>query len=303
MPFAFLVPNSLFACPRCSSARKYWLMKAIRLTKRVIFQTRTLTALNIFVLSFVLGIAGADAAVKTSEVNKTDLAAVNTDMVDSTVEVEATIKSITPPREGSRAPYRFELTDSTGSITLVIWSNLYETIKSQSPLSAGDVVHVSGKVSMYRDSLQLQIAEAGNVKVLKKGPADKPSAEPAPAAAPPPAPAAPAKAPATTEQPAAPGTTPVASITAALIGKDVTVLATISEVREPREGSRAPYMVTLTEDAGHIVLVYWSDMQPQLKDKIKVGNRVRINGQVSDYRGTLQLKIRSATDVTVVSGS
>ena len=271
----------------------------MRPTKKVTLINRTQAAVNIFALTFAFCV---NAAVKTTLVSKTDLAAINTDMVDSSVEVEATIKSVTPPREGTKAPYRFELSDATGSMTLVIWPDLYETIKSQSPLAAGDVVHVSAKVSMYRDSLQLQIHDATDVKVVTKAVVEKPASEPIPPAVTNSTPPAAPSAPATPSQPSAPGTTPVASITAAMVGKDVTILATITEVREPRS-ERAPYTVTLTQDTGRIALVYWSDMQPQLKDKIKTGNRVRVNGQVSDYRGALQLKIHTAADVAVVSGS
>jgi DNA/RNA endonuclease YhcR with UshA esterase domain len=258
--------------------------------------TNIRTALNIFVLTLAFGALCAKAAVKTSLVSKTDLAAINTDMVDSPVEVEAAIKTITPPREGSKAPFRIELSDATGSMMLVIWPDIYETIKAQSPLSAGDVIHVSGKVTMYRDSLQLQIHEATDVKTVTKAVAEKAAPSPAPV----PAPAAEPKPTAAPAQ-LADGTTPVASLTPAMVGKDVTVQAAITEVREPREGSKAPFIVTLTQDNGHVALVYWSDMQPQLKDKIKVGNRVRVKAQVSDYRGALQLKIRNAADVTVVT--
>jgi DNA/RNA endonuclease YhcR with UshA esterase domain len=266
--------------------------------------SRTRVALDIFVLSLAIGIPSAPAAVKTTAINKTDLAAINTDLVNSPVEVEATIKSITPPHEGSRAPYRFELTDGTGTITLVIWTNLYETIKTQSPLSTGDVIHVNGTVTMYRDSLQLQIHDTGDLRVVTKAVTDVPASELKPSAPAAPAPAAEPKAaaPQSSTPPAAPSTTPLATITPDMVGKDVTVVATITEVHEPRS-ERAPYTVTLTQDDGHITLVYWSDMQPQLKDKIKAGIRVRINGQVSKYREMLQLKIHNAADVTVVTGS
>jgi len=259
---------------------------------------KTRTCVNIFVLTIGLGIIPSptflrsDAAVKTSP-SKTELANINTDMIDSQVDVEASIKSITPPREGSKAPFRIELADTTGSITLVIWPDIYESLKTKSPLSTGDVIHVNGKVTMYRDSLQLQIREAADVKIVTKAATDEPASKPAtptPAAIPAAAPTPPAPA----------GTTSLASITSAMVSQDVTVQATISEVREPRS-ERAPYTVTLSQENTRMPLVYWSDMHPQLKDKIKVGNQVRIQGQVSEYRGTLQIKIRNASDVTIVS--
>ena len=258
---------------------------------------KALNRVNIIVLAIALGLLIAsqsscvEAAVKTTPSNKTDLASITTDMVGSNVEVETTIKSITPPPEGSRAPVKIELTDTTGSITLVVWPDMYETLRAQSPLSTGDVIYLNAKVATYRDNLQLKIQAPTDVKIVRKAEPEKPAAEAA-------APAAPAPPP----QPAAAATTtPLAGITTAMIGKPVTVQATITEIREPREGSKAPYTVTLTQDSVNVPLVCWSDQYKQIKDKLKVGTRVRINGQVSEHRGTLQLKIRSAADVTTVT--
>lgn len=261
---------------------------------------------NIIVLAIALGLLFAsrhsrvEAAVKTTPSNKTDLASITTDMVDSNVEVETTIKSITPPPEGSRAPVKIELTDATGTMTLVVWPDMYETLKAQSPLSTGDVIYLNAKVATYRDNLQLKIQAPTDVKIVRKAEPEKPAAEAAAPTTPtppiqPPTPALP-------PQPVASATTtPLAGITTAMIGKPVTVQATITEIREPREGSKAPYTVTLTQDNTHVPLVCWSDQYKSIKDKLKVGTRVRINGQVSEHRGTLQLKIRSAADVTTVT--
>src|SRR5882724_10702720 len=94
--------------------------------------------------------------------------------------------------------------------------------------------------------------------------------------------------------------TPVGSITKALTNHEVTVQALISSVREPTS-ARAPYNVRLTEGSATLPLVYWSDMQPQLASKVKVGNTIRVTALVSVYRDTLQLRLRSATALDVVS--
>ena len=96
--------------------------------------------------------------------------------------------------------------------------------------------------------------------------------------------------------------TPIATITKALTNVDVTVRAVISNVREPRS-ERAPYTVSLTEGAATLPLVYWSDMQPQLASKVKTGNLVRVTASVSVYRDTLQLRLRNATALEVVSAA
>ena len=96
--------------------------------------------------------------------------------------------------------------------------------------------------------------------------------------------------------------TPIGSITKALTNHDVTVQAVISNVREPRS-DRAPYTVSLTQDGATLPLVYWPDMQPQLASKVKTGNVIRVKASVSVYRDTLQLRLRSATALDVVSAA
>lgn len=93
---------------------------------------------------------------------------------------------------------------------------------------------------------------------------------------------------------------PIASITKAMTNHDVTVQATISAVREPTS-ARAPYNVSLTEGAATLPLIYWSDMEPQLASKVKVGNVVHVTALVNVYRDTLQLRLRSPASLTVVS--
>ena len=241
-----------------------------------------------------------EAAVRTMPSNRVELGSINTDMVDSNVEVEATIKSITLPHEGSRAPVKIELADATGNLTLVVWPDMFENLKAQSPLSDGDVIYINAKVTTYRNDLQLQIHAPSDVRIVSKSEPEKPTAEAAAPAAPnPPA----ATTPAPPSQPATPETTtPLADITTAMIGKTVTVQAIIAEIREP-SSERAPYLVTLTQNNTQIPLVYWSDLQKRIKIQPKVGDRVRVNGQVSEYRGTLQIKLSTPSGLAILTGS
>lgn len=94
--------------------------------------------------------------------------------------------------------------------------------------------------------------------------------------------------------------TPIGTISKSLTNHTVTVQALISNVREP-SSARAPYTVSLTEDGATVPLVYWSDMQPQLEPKVKVGNLIRVRAQVSLYRDTLQLRLRNPDTFEVIT--
>ena len=132
-------------------------------------------------------------------------------LADKTVEIEATVKSILPPREGSKAPVRINLSDTTGSITLVVWADIFDVIKSQSPIDVGSTIHATARVSKYKDNLQLQIKAATDIKSVTKPVAAESHTE-VPSLA---APAEPAS--------DAGELTPVANITNAMMDRDVTV--------------------------------------------------------------------------------
>ena len=222
------------------------------------------------------------AAVKTAPITKTDLATIDASLIDSTVEVEANVSSIIKPKEGSRAPVRIDLTDATGSISLVIWPDVFDALTNQMHLTAGDLLHVNGRVSKYRDEIQLTLQSATDLRVLPK---PEKSAMVGTNAAPP-----------VVEKPVV----PLASVNNSLKGRNVTVQATISDIREP-QSERAPFVITLTDGKNQVPMVFWSDLYQQVKNHIHPGNTILVTAKVSDYRGTLQLRLQSAGDIHSVN--
>src|SRR5881397_930013 len=90
---------------------------------------------NIFVLAAGLSLLllpvmnRCDAAVKATPTTKTlGLGSINDGAVYSTVEVEAKVTTITLPHEGSKGPVRIILTDATGSITMVMWPDVFDAV-------------------------------------------------------------------------------------------------------------------------------------------------------------------------------
>ncbi|MGD1017860.1 MAG: hypothetical protein ABSA12_00945 [Verrucomicrobiia bacterium] len=96
--------------------------------------------------------------------------------------------------------------------------------------------------------------------------------------------------------------TPIASINLSLTNHAITVQAAISAIQEP-SGARAPYVVSLMESNATVPLVYWSDMQPKLAEKVKVGNVIRAKVKVSLYRDRLQLRISGPDAIDLVSAA
>lgn len=94
--------------------------------------------------------------------------------------------------------------------------------------------------------------------------------------------------------------TPIAAINVSLTNTAITVQAVISAIREP-SGGRAPYIVSLSESNATVPLVYWSDMQPKLAAKVKVGNVIRAKVKVKLYRGHPELLISGPDAIDLVS--
>src|ERR1043166_5270714 len=108
------------------------------------------------------------SAVKTISPAKVDLAEISASLLESTIDVEATVRSINKPKEGSKAPVRISLVDDTGSITLIAWQDIFETLGGQTSLATGDVVHVSARVTTFRDEIQLTLRSATDLRIISK---------------------------------------------------------------------------------------------------------------------------------------
>jgi DNA/RNA endonuclease YhcR with UshA esterase domain len=223
--------------------------------------------------------ADARFAVKVSPADTLTIGSITDSMLNSTVEIEATIAHITPPREGSRAPYRVRLSDQTGQINLIIWPDSFEVLKTRLSPAVGDLIRVRAQVTQFRGEIQLTLRDVDNLRVLSRG-TGKPGAPsvPGPAAA----------------------LTPLASINESMMGQYVTVQGTINHVRPPGS-ERAPYIVTLVENDATMPMVFWSDVHSAIAKHLRVGNVIRVRAQVSEHRGSLQLRLRNARDFELVS--
>jgi hypothetical protein len=94
--------------------------------------------------------------------------------------------------------------------------------------------------------------------------------------------------------------TPIPKITKALVKQEITVRAAIANIREP-DSERAPYIVTLAEGGASLPMVYWSDIQPGVASKVKIGSVVQAKVTVTIYRDQIELRLRSAGNLELAS--
>src|SRR5690606_37642464 len=69
---------------------------------------------------------------------------------------------------------------------------------------------------------------------------------------------------------------------------------------------RTPFRVTLSDEDGHtILLVYWNELASKFREsqQFKLGDLLRLKGQISDYRGKLQIRLLNPTELWVVESA
>lgn len=188
------------------------------------------------------------------------------------VRLSAAISRIMVPAT-ERAPYRIALKDDTGTGSLVVWPNQFDEIKDREQLMEGTLVKIRAAKSSYRNTPQLQIESPQDLVVLAAVSSESTRNI-------------------STDTVSKP--TVLRNINSSDMDSVVTVQGVVKQFSRPREGTRAPYVITLTDSSGtEMPLVFWSDTYDQLKnpDTVKPGAELTARVRVTEYRGRLQLAL------------
>ena len=92
-------------------------------------------------------------------------------------------------------------------------------------------------------------------------------------------------------------------ITRDMLRQRVIVEAVVADIVEkPSKTRERIHIYTLSQDEKHIEVVWWEEFAKRLsvEQTPKNGDRVRIRGQVDEYRGNLQLRPAGPRDVVEV---
>lgn len=95
----------------------------------------------------------------------TDVIPINT-ITPAQVGQVATVQGTLGEKETFSAGSKFELSDGTGTIILLLWQNVYDAIPDADRLVAGATVKVVGQIEEYRGELEI-IPEADGVMVVE----------------------------------------------------------------------------------------------------------------------------------------
>lgn len=228
------------------------------------------------------------ATLASAQSSSLTTAQITQDKLGQVVELQGTVKSFQPSRS-ERAPNSFKLEDSAGSIRVAIWPDVFSKISQNAAIRDGAKVKVKGKVAEFRGALEIHVNSPNDIQVEGASTTEPASATPA---------AQPVSPQATTSPAATGGVTPIAQITNDKIGQKFTIQGTITSARRP-SSERAPYILKVKDASGSIDVVFWQDLADKLSDaqKPNEGEVIRVTGTLGEYRGNLQLKPQSPTDI------
>jgi DNA/RNA endonuclease YhcR with UshA esterase domain len=231
------------------------------------------------------------------------------DDLGQTVRVDSRIVERVPFSKGMK----YTLDDGTGTITLLLWQNLYEGLQDPAALTVTVQLSVRGEVAEYQGDLELVPQFPSDIEIISI--ADPPSVTPTltltPTATPTTQPTTTATSQPTTTPAAQPTTTPspqpspspvpqpISGITTGEVGQMALVDARIVEVDYFSRGVQ----YTLDDGTGRIILLVWQNVLEAVPSHLDLfpGSQVRVRGEIQEYQGDLEIIPQRGKDVLVIT--
>lgn len=169
---------------------------------------------------------------------------------DTTVILQGDITRASTFSQGMR----LSLTDASGSITLLIWSDVLANISFRDALVEGATLRVTGKINVFDNALEIVPQRAEDVELLKL-----PSLPIIPS--------------------------PIGSLSSDNLDQTVLIRGTVSGISDFSQGK----YVTLKDDSGTIQVTIFSDVWRRIQDKMKIGVTASVRGKVNLFQGKLEI--------------
>lgn len=215
---------------------------------------------------------------------------ITADKINTTVTIKGQITNMVSPTS-PKAPYSYYVSDGTESIRVVVWEDVFQQLKNREQLKPGAEVVVRGKVKEFRNLLEIHLENAGGLQLASEVAATPASVAQSPSTA------AVSGAPAISTS----GIFPIAQLNNSLLNKTVTVKGKITNI-VPSWQPTAPTTVQLEDESGgSIKVVYWPDVEKSLSEAQRpvVDGTMLVTGTLSEYKGTLQIKVSSPSNIKV----
>jgi DNA/RNA endonuclease YhcR with UshA esterase domain len=185
--------------------------------------------------------------------------------VGQMVRVEGVLRSLRTFSAGVKGT----LDDGSGTVTLLLWEEVYEGLSDPASLAPGSLLRVEGEVSEYKGDLEVVPLVPADVTVT--GLVDLPREERA-----------------------------IGQVTGDDVGQTLRLAGRIDEVAPFSKGVR----FILDDDTGTIVLLVWQEVYDGLEDPAAwvEDARVAVRGEIDEYGGELEIvpQVPADLEVTVV---
>ena len=163
--------------------------------------------------------------------------------------------------------FKFTVDDGTGQLVLLLWHPIYDESAAAPQLNLGATVRVTGRIGSYEGELQIEPYEGSDVQVLSGG-----------------------------YQAAAVN----AGAVGERLGERVTVTGQVSRV----EGAGKAVKVYVADESGEVLVFIWNNILERIPNANPalgtVGSRVRVTGEVTEYKGTLEIVPTLPYDVEIL---
>lgn len=163
--------------------------------------------------------------------------------------------------------YRLAVQDDTGTVTIVLWQDIYRSLPDPSSLQEGAEVEVTGEVSLYRGKPEIIPSRPRDVVVHTEAPSAR--------------------------------ALPIGALESEPPGSPVTIEGAIVAAESFREGFR----LTLSDGTGQVILLLWLSVYDEVSGApdLREGTWVRATGTLEEYEGRREVVPSRGEDVVITA--
>mgnify|MGYP006287108455 CR=1 FL=1 len=188
--------------------------------------------------------------------------------LDPSTEEDVTVRGRVVATSSFSKGFKFTLDDGTGQATLLMWHNVYDECPDAPQLNIGATVIAEGKVGQYEGEVQIEPPFPEWVDVVSPGGAYAPEYE------------------------------------IGALGGHLNELATVTGEIENVEDAGSGVKIWVKDDTGQVMVFIWESVLeriPQANPALGTpGTRVRVTGEVQEYKGALEIVPTLPYDVEVL---
>jgi len=248
--------------------------------------------LIVFILFAFLSIV----ALAQEEVKYTPLKEISDKIVGEDISIKAKINTVIKPEPDSKRPFKFNISDESGSSVMFMWRNIFEGLGDENALKKGDSFTAKVTVTEFNNKFELKLNRASDIKITK---AEEPKAIPGAT------PGAVAVVKEVKKEEKKEGDyTKIGSINKDSLGETVKVKGIFTSVRKP-SNERAPYICMLKDDTGIVQVVFWNDVFDALEVKVEElkNAEVEVNSIINEYQNIIQIKVNHPDNIKILKKS